>query len=191
MTRAMIVVDMQRDFVEGGSLAVEGGRKLSYLLADCIRQYKNSDNKLYDYFIATKDFHIPNDSNGGHFDEWPEHCVQGTDGSLFAPGVAEVADEFDAIFYKGQGKPDYSGFQGYTGIYVGMHEWLQEHDVTGVSVVGIATDYCVRATARDAIDLGYYTRVPSLLTVAVGGPKAKMKAILEVNEAEEKAHPLF
>lgn len=199
MARALIVVDVQNDFVEGGSLAVAGGLEVAQRIADCVT-YLDQGSKLYDYYVATKDFHLPDNDNGGHIsdtpdfvDTWPAHCIQGTDGALFAPPIAEIADEFDAIFYKGQGCAGYSGFQGarlsYKGAFnrgTGLHGWLQERNVTGLSVVGIAADYCVKATALDAIKRGYNVRVPARLTVAVHGPNAVGGSINEVYDAQDK-----
>lgn len=204
MARALVVVDVQNDFVEGGSLAVAGGQEVSLRIADCIRQYKEGGSGLFDYFVATKDFHLPYSDNDGHFSDtpdyagtWPAHCVQGTEGSLFAPGVSEVAEYFDAVFYKGQGIPAYSGFQGarmalQPGFKWGpteiLHDWLQEREVTGLTICGIATDHCVKATALDAIKLGYLdVRIPARLTVAVGGDDAKTEAIIEVYDKLDKA----
>lgn len=200
MTNALIVVDVQNDFVEGGSLAVAGGMDVALRIADCIIQYRHGSyekSTMYDYIVATKDFHFSSNSNGGHFsatpdfkDTWPVHCVAGTEGARFAAPIQVVADEFDAIFYKGQGAPAYSGFQGTTPSWPNTHTllntWLRERDVTSVTVCGIATDYCVKATALDAIALGYDVRVPLMLTAAVGGPDARGDAILDINEAQEK-----
>jgi len=193
MTRALIVVDVQNDFIEGGSLAVPGGKEVAFRVGNCVQSHKDGKSKLYDYIIATKDFHRGDTDNEGHFgnppdfvNTWPVHCVQGTDGAGFAPGVYEVAELFDSIFYKGQGEPAYSGFQGVNSAGVGLDEWLQEREVGNVDVVGIATDYCVFSTARDAIAFGYNTRVPEQLTVAVGGEEAKIAAIKAVNDRQAR-----
>lgn len=194
--RALVVVDVQNDFVEGGSLAVEGGIKVAHGIANAIREYREGSykqSKMFDYIVATKDFHNANDDNGGHFadspdyiDTWPRHCVAGTEGAQFAPPVAEVAEHFDGIFYKGQGRPAYSGFEGWSAGWVNLHDFLTEREVTGVTIVGIATDHCVRATAVDAIKLGYDVRVPAQLTVAVGGEQAKMDTIMDIYGLQQK-----
>jgi nicotinamidase/pyrazinamidase len=118
MTRALVVVDVQQDFCKGGSLAVPGGTEIAIRISNSMRLYGGGGSGRYDYMVATKDFHLPGDSNGGHFSDnpdyvstWPPHCVQGTDGALFHPAIGELAEMFDAIFYKGAGSPDYSGFQ--------------------------------------------------------------------------------
>jgi len=196
MTRALVVVDVQNDFVEGGSLAVAGGLEVAYRIANCITQYREGaykDSPMFDYIVATKDFHNADGDNGGHFgnppdyvDSWPAHCVAGTDGSMFAPPIAEVANHFDGIFYKGQGRPAYSGFEGWTSFWVPLHDFLTEREVTDLTIVGIATDYCVKATAIDAIKLGYFVSVPIGLTAAVGGYNAAFDSVIEINELQDK-----
>lgn len=198
MTRAMIVVDVQRDFCEGGALAVAGGKEVAYRIANCIHSY--APNTLrYQHIVATKDWHLPQDSNGGHFSDnpdyistWPEHCVQGTEGAMLHPALTEIAyTRLDATFYKGQGKPDYSGFQGVTPVSLAgyspgmfMLEWLQQRKVTELDIVGIATDYCVKETALDAVEFGFNVRIPRSLTVAVGGDEARDEAIRKVERAQ-------
>mgnify|MGYP003576226277 CR=1 FL=1 len=184
MTRALIVVDAQRDFCEGGSLAVAGGNEVCIRIADAIRSLGKGPNKLYQYIVGTKDFHIPADSNSGHISDnpdyvstWPSHCIQGTEGSQFHPEIADVAwGSFDAVFYKGQGRADYSGFQGKAPTLdedIPLLEWLDRRNVTHLDIVGIATDHCVKATAMDAIQFGFTVRIPVALTAAVGGPEAR------------------
>jgi len=162
MTRAAIVVDVQNDFCEGGSLAVAGGNSVARRLAEYL------PSAGYDVVVATRDHHI---DPGTHFsptpdfvDSWPPHCVAGTPGADLHPALAGYA--FDAVFDKGEYAAAYSGFEG-TADGVGLTEWLASHDVTEVDVVGIATDYCVRATAIDAAGEGLSTRVLLDLTAAV------------------------
>lgn len=198
MTRAMIVVDVQRDFCEGGSLAVAGGTEVAYRIANCIREFPTNTLR-YQHIIATKDWHLPGDSNGGHFSDepdfvssWPVHCVQGTEGAMLHPALTEIVfTRLDATFYKGQGKPDYSGFQGVTPVSLAgyrpgmfMLDWLKERNVTHLDIVGLATDYCVKETALDAVEFGFDVRIPSSLTAAVGGEEAKIATIKAVNAAQ-------
>lgn len=195
VTRALIVVDVQRDFCEGGSLAVAGGNQVARMIADAMATHRSDRTDYYKYMVATKDFHIPEDSNGGHISDnpdyvstWPAHCIQGTQGASFHPEIAKVGWEaFDGVFYKGQGRPDYSGFQGtMPGRFEDVHllDWLYDKAVTTVDIVGIATEHCVRATALDAIQGGFNVRIPKQLTVAVGGDEAKVKAIRQVYDAQ-------
>lgn len=169
--RALIVVDVQKDFCEGGSLPVEGGLALAHRIADFIVRSRDD----YDLILATKDCHQSHTDNGGHFadkpdysDTWPAHCVSGTDGYEFAEPLTLAY--FDELFRKGQGRPAYSGFEGRgvkTQAYLG--DYLQGARVTELDVCGIATTHCVKATVSSATMLGYFTRVIGDLCVGVGG----------------------
>lgn len=186
MKRALIVVDVQNDFCEGGSLAVPGGAQVAHDVAEILHHWSNRDPNAADYshVVATKDHHI---DPGSHFSDhpdfvesWPRHCVVGTDGEAFHPNLDP--QPFDAIFLKGEYAAAYSGFEGKTTQGQGLAEWLSQHDVTDVDVCGIATDYCVRATALDAVAAGFETR---LLTDLVAGvaPDSSTKAVEEMRAA--------
>lgn len=162
MSRAAIVVDVQNDFCEGGSLAVAGGNAVAERLAGYL------PSAGYDVVVATRDHHI---DPGAHFsaepdyvDSWPPHCVAGTPGAELHPALSGYP--FDAVFDKGEYAAAYSGFEGFAD-GTSLADWLAAHDVTEVDVVGIATDYCVRATALDAAATGRPTRVLLDLTAAV------------------------
>ncbi|MDF1487632.1 isochorismatase family protein [Tessaracoccus caeni] len=167
MARALIVVDVQVDFCEGGALGVEGGNAVAEAIADLL----GTDHE-YDYVVATRDHHI---DPGDHFsdepdyvDSWPPHCVVGTAGQELHPALADTA--FDAIFDKGSFEAAYSGFEGTVGGSddgVSLSDWLADREVEEVDVCGIATDYCVRATALDAQADEYDTVVLAELTAAV------------------------
>ena len=162
--RALIVTDVQNDFCEGGSLAVAGcsavARAISELLAG---------EHGYEHIVATKDYHI---DPGGHFSEhpdyatsWPPHCVVGTAGSEFHPGLDTSTVE--AVFHKGNYSAAYSGFEGTHDDGTSLADWLRQRGVVEVDVAGIATDYCVHATASDAAKAGFATRVLVGLTAGV------------------------
>lgn len=130
--------------------------------------------------VATKDFHI---DPGGHFsdapdfiDSWPRHCVAGSRGAEFHPGLDPAGVE--AVFFKGAYSAAYSGFEG-TAEGVGLADWLRSHDVDAVDIAGIATDYCVRATALDAARAGFRTRVLVDLTAGVA-PESTAAALAEL-----------
>jgi nicotinamidase/pyrazinamidase len=170
MHRALIVVDVQNDFCEGGSLPVPGGADVAAAITDLVGEAATVG---YRHVIATRDCHI---SPGAHFaarpdfvDSWPAHCVAGTEGvgfhPNFAPAVASGA--VDAVFDKGAYAAAYSGFEGLDENGAGPADWLRERGVEEVDVVGIATDHCVRATALDAAREGFRTRVLLDLTVGV------------------------
>ncbi|MGO4589183.1 isochorismatase family protein [Paenarthrobacter sp. 2TAF44] len=187
MSRALIIVDVQNDFCEGGSLAVEGGAAV----AGAITEYVDANQQHFDHIVATQDWHI---EPGSHFsdepdmvDSWPPHCRARTKG-------AELHEDLDpeyiqAYFRKGQYTAAYSGFEGVLAPEddvpsgdlkagtaqaevldedaIGLDDWLQSHDVEEVVVVGIATDYCVKATALDAVQAGYTTTVIADLTAGI------------------------
>jgi nicotinamidase/pyrazinamidase len=169
MHRALIVVDVQNDFCEGGSLAVTGGADVAAAITDLIGQSQAG----YRHVVATRDHHI---EPGDHFSEnpdyvhsWPAHCVAGTEGVGFHPNFAPVvaSGAVDAVFDKGAYAAAYSGFEGTDENGATLAQWLQAREVTEVDVVGIATDHCVRATALDAVGEGFTTHVLLNLTAGV------------------------
>ncbi|WP_055567820.1 isochorismatase family protein [Streptomyces atriruber] len=178
MRRALIVVDVQNDFCEGGSLAVAGGADVAAAITELIGQAPAG----YRHVVATRDHHI---DPGAHFsdhpdyvDSWPPHCVAGTEGigfhPNFAPAVASGA--IDAVFDKGAYSAAYSGFEGVDENGVSLAEWLREREITEVDVVGIATDHCVRATAVDAAREGF--RATVLLDLTAGVSAATTEAAM-------------
>jgi nicotinamidase/pyrazinamidase len=163
MKRALIVVDVQNDFCEGGSLAVAGGAAVAHRIGEMLHHWSAKDPKAppYDLAVATRDHHI---DPGDHFsdepdfaDSWPRHCVVGTDGEAFHPNLDP--QPFDAVFLKGEHTAAYSGFEGREHGGATLAAWLRQHEVTQVDVCGLATDHCVRATALDAVREGFETRV--------------------------------
>lgn len=161
MPTALIVVDLQRDFAEGGSLPVNGG----LVLAQELYNHLVEERDYYELIIATKDWHR---NPGEHFsskpdyiNSWPIHCVADSPGAEFiAPFKVE---DFDVVVYKGMEAAAYSGFEGsgeYDGHYVDLNQILIHNEITAVDVVGLATDFCVKATAIDAAKLGFSVNVP-------------------------------
>ncbi|GAB3138831.1 nicotinamidase [Micromonospora sonneratiae] len=180
MSRALIIVDVQNDFCEGGSLAVAGGAGvatgISRLLAD--------QPDRWDHVVATKDYHV---DPGSHFGDppdfvnsWPMHCVVGTDGVEFHPNLR--TGRIEEVFHKGERAAAYSGFEGLSTDGADLATWLHERDVDAVDVVGIATDHCVRATALDAAREGFATTVLLDLTAAVSRPTTDV-ALRQLAEA--------
>ncbi|WP_315913116.1 isochorismatase family protein [Arthrobacter sp. lap29] len=177
MAKALIIVDVQNDFCEGGSLAVAGGANLASEISEFLENAQDLD-----FVVATQDWHI---DPGAHFSEtpdflnsWPMHCVAGSKGAALHRNLD--TEDIDAYFRKGKFDAAYSGFDGLLApedeVAVGEREahesvaedgeapislddWLRENDVEDVVIVGIATDHCVRATALDAINAGYNTTV--------------------------------
>lgn len=177
--RALVVVDVQNDFCEGGSLAVAGGSAVAEGVARLVRDGRDA----YAAVVATQDWHVDPD---GHFSptpdfdaSWPVHCVVGTRGADLHPALAGT--RFDAVFRKGERAAAYSGFEGRAD-GVGLAEWLRQRGVTEVDVTGVATDYCVRATALDAAREGLAVR---LLTGLVAGvaPESSRAALAEMRAA--------
>lgn len=177
MAKALIIVDVQNDFCEGGSLAVEGGADLASEISELLETATDLD-----FVVATQDWHV---DPGTHFSDtpnyvhsWPAHCVAGTKGAALHRNLD--TEDIDAYFRKGKFDAGYSGFDGLLApedeVAVGEREaheaggedaadpvslddWLRENDVDEVVIVGIATDFCVKATALDAINAGYDTTV--------------------------------
>ncbi len=186
MARALIVVDVQNDFCEGGSLAVPGGARVASDIGELLHHWSRGDDRApsYDVVVATKDHHV---DPGGHWssepdfaETWPVHCRVGTDGEAFHPNLDP--QPFDAVFLKGEHAAAYSGFEGRTTEGVGLTDWLRKHDVDRVDVCGIATDYCVRATALDAIGNGFATVLLTQLCAGVA-PETTQAAMAEMRGA--------
>ena len=186
MTRALIVVDVQNDFCEGGSLAVAGGAQVAHDVADLLQRWvtKGPDRPDYSHVVATKDHHI---DPGSHWsdepdfvDSWPVHCKVGTDGEAFHPNLDP--QPFDAIFLKGEYAAAYSGFEGRSTQGHGLTGWLRERDVTDLDICGIATDHCVRATVLDAVGAGFDVRLLTDLCAGVGA-ESSQRALDEMRTA--------
>jgi len=183
MARALIVVDVQNDFCEGGSLAVAGGAAVAAAIS---RHMSTSD---YDHVAATRDHHAdpgPHFSDSPDFvDSWPPHCRVGTPGASFHPDL-DVAP-IQAVFSKGAHAAAYSGFEGTDPDGRTLAEWLRSRDVDTVEVVGIATDHCVRATALDAATAGFDTTVLLDLTAGVA-PATVQAALAQLRSAGVALH---
>lgn len=168
MSRALLIVDVQNDFTEGGALGVTGGAAVAAGVTALLDEHADR----YDLVVASRDWHDGTGDNGGHFSEhpdfvtsWPVHCVSGTPGAEYHPRLA--SDRIDVHIKKGQGKPAYSAFEGADDFGKGIREVFQAHGITEVDVVGIATDYCVRASALDAVAEGEHVRVLTDLIAGV------------------------
>jgi nicotinamidase/pyrazinamidase len=177
--RALVVVDVQNDFCEGGSLAVAGGAAVAARISALL-----AGPHPYDHVVATLDHHV---DPGPHFsdepdfvDSWPRHCVAGTAGADFHPALDTTAVE--EVFRKGAHSAAYSGFEGTTSDGVSLADWLRERGVDEVDVAGIATDYCVAATAADARRAGFATRVLRGFTAGVA-PESSAAALAGLREA--------
>jgi nicotinamidase/pyrazinamidase len=182
---ALAIVDVQNDFCEGGSLAVTGGAAVASRISDYVREHGAN----YAAFVATRDHHIDPD---GHFsdtpdfkDSWPRHCVVGTAGVEFPSNLN--TDLVQAVFDKGEYAAAYSGFEGKTASGEGLAAWLRGHGIRNLDVVGIATDYCVRATALDGVREGFTVSVLVDLTAGVS-PESTDAALEELREGGVTVH---
>ncbi len=171
-----MIVDVQNDFCEGGSLPVSGGAGVAQAISGYLAGPDRGD---YSWIVATQDYHI---DPGGHFSDhpdyvgtWPPHCVAGTQGADFHPALD--TSQIEAVFRKGAHAAAYSGFEGADQDGVPLSAWLRDHGVTSVDVAGLATDHCVRATATDAAAAGFDTRV--LLGLSAGVAADTTRAALD------------
>ena len=192
--KALILVDIQNDFLPCGALAVPDG--------DAVVPVANRLQTMFPLVAATQDWHPVNhgsfaanhpgkkvfeqiDLNGLPQTLWPVHCVQGTSGAELAPGLQR--ERIAKIFPKGTDV----GFDSYSGLFdnghrksTGLGEWLKAKGVTEVFVCGLATDYCVKFTALDAAQLGFKTHFIEDASRGVNlQPNDVMNAIAEMNRA--------
>jgi nicotinamidase/pyrazinamidase len=175
--RALVIVDVQNDFCEGGSLAVAGGAAVAQGISARLAEPGHG----YQHVVATRDYHI---DPGRHFSAdpdfattWPPHCRAGTAGADFHPALDTT--HIDEVFRKGAHAAAYSGFEGSADSGQLLADWLRERGITAVDVSGIATDYCVRATAADAVGAGFATRLLLGLTAGVA-PATTEAAVAEL-----------
>ncbi|WP_154097435.1 isochorismatase family protein [Microbacterium testaceum] len=183
MTRALFIVDVQNDFTEHGALGVEGGDAVAERISRFLERHAGE----YAVIVASRDWHHGDDDNGGHFsstpdfvDSWPVHCVGGTPG-------ADYDEFFDTSrvthhLKKGQGKPAYSLFEGVSDEGETAAQILEAHGIRDIDLVGIATDYCVRASTLDALAAGRGVRVFTDLIAGVH-PDSSATALAELEAA--------
>jgi nicotinamidase/pyrazinamidase len=180
LRKALFIVDVQNDFCEGGSMGVAGGASVATGITEHLKAHSHD----YVTVIASRDWHDGDNDNGGHIawppatpdftDSWPPHCISGTNGAEYHPNLA--TSFIDIHVEKGQGKPSYSLFEGVTREGKTVRQILDEQSITDVDVLGIATDYCVLASALDAKDAGRSVRVITSLTAGVA-PQTSEAAI--------------
>lgn len=181
MASALVLVDIQNDFCEGGSLGVSGG----VAVAEGACRYALRRQQSYAAIVATRDWHI---DPGAHFsdtpdfiDSWPVHCVADTAGADYRAELAPLVPELDAEFKKGRYEAAYSGFEGVTDDGTALAPWLRNAGVDELDIAGIATDHCVRATVLDALAEGFRVRV--LVDLIAGVDPAAAQAALAEFEA--------
>jgi nicotinamidase/pyrazinamidase len=145
MRRALFIVDLQRDFCKGGALGIP--------TADHIVPIINSLLPYYEWVLASKDWH-PEDSI--HFKHWPPHCIASSPGAEFHPGLE--ATHLKYVFLKGTENKD-DGYSAFEATNRSLKEYLSSHGITDIDLCGLATDYCVKATALDALKEGFRVRI--------------------------------
>lgn len=183
MTSALFIIDVQNDFTEGGALGVDGGAAVAARIATLLAEHPDR----YDYVVASRDWHDGDNDNGGHFasepdfvDSWPVHCVAGTFGAEYHPALDPAI--VDVHVRKGQGKPAYSIFEGVTEAGETVPAALERLGISDIDVAGIATDYCVLASALDALDSGRTVRVLTDLVAGVA-PASSVAALERLGDA--------
>jgi nicotinamidase-related amidase len=198
MVRALLIIDVQNDFTEGGALGVDGGAAVAASITDYLR----ANPERYNSVVASRDWHYGDTDNGGHFaapgtapdftTTWPPHCIAGTPGAEYHPELDTSL--IDIHVHKGQGKPAYSIFEGVTDDGETLAQTLNRLGVTDVDLVGIATDYCVRASALDAVgavdDAGTPRTVRVFADLIAGvAPSTSLLALQELEAAGVEVLP--
>ena len=177
VTRALFIIDVQNDFTEGGVLGVAGGAAV----AAGITRYLAQHPHRYDQVFGSRDWHDADNDNGGHFattdapdfvTTWPVHCVAGSTGADYHPALNTSA--MTVGVRKGQGRPAYSIFEGVTDDGEPVAQILDDLGVEEIDVVGIATDYCVLASALGALATGRTVRVLEDLVVGVAAASSAL-----------------
>jgi nicotinamidase/pyrazinamidase len=185
MSKALFIVDVQNDFTEGGALGVDGGAAVAAGITAYLAEHASD----YGVIVASRDWHDGTNDNGGHFavgaepdfeSTWPVHCVAGTAGADYHPALDTSRVTYHV--HKGQGAPAYSVFEGRTPAGSSVHNILDEHGVDTIDVVGLATDYCVRASALDALAHGQHVRILTSLVAGVA-PTSSEAALAELAHA--------
>ena len=184
MRNALLVVDVQNDFVEGGALPVTGGQQVASMVARHIRHFKQE----YSFVVATRDYH---EDPAGHFSDhpdfvntWPPHCIIGTSGAALCPPIFHLVREklIATVVDKGRHAPAYSGFEGIDARGHPLLDVLREARVDQIDICGLATDYCVRATALDARKYDFQVRVLVNLSAPVNA-ETGLQALEEMKAA--------
>ena len=168
--KALIIVDVQNDFCPGGTLAVKDG--------DNVVPVINRIAGRFDLVLASRDWH---QENSIHFDKWPVHCVRNTPGADYHPDLETVLISQELL--KGTGNHD-DGYSAFEATNINLADFLKEKGVTDLYIAGLATDYCVKATALDACRKGFHTYVVTDAIKAVNAiPGDEEKALTEMKAA--------
>lgn len=173
MKKALLIVDVQNDFCPGGTLAVKDGDKVVPVI--------NGIMNKFDVIISTQDWH-PVDTV--HFEKWPAHCVSNLDGADFHPDLD--IDKIDLKLLKGTENKD-DGYSAFEATNESLVDYIDENDISKLYVCGLATDYCVRASALDSLKLGIDTFVITDAIAAVNlKPDDDKKTLVELRRKGAK-----
>ena len=145
MKKALLIVDLQSDFCPGGALGVKDGDKIVPVINNMIDKF--------DFVISTQDWH-PEDSV--HFEKWPPHCIANTHGADFQPDLN--TEKIDLKLQKGTINKD-DGYSAFEATNASLVDFLRENRITSLYICGLATDYCVKASALDSLNEGFHTYV--------------------------------
>ncbi len=168
--KILLIVDVQNDFCPGGALAVNNGDRVVPVINQIINEF--------DFVIASKDWH-PEETI--HFDNWPVHCVRNTKGAELHPDLK--ADKIGQILLKGTGNRN-DGYSAFEATNIFLEKFLKEKEINELFVTGLATDYCIKATAIEAIEKGFNTFVITDAIKAVNvHPGDNSKALMEMKKA--------
>jgi len=143
--KALLIVDVQNDFCPGGALAAPGGDKVVSVI--------NRLMEHFDIIVASRDWH-PKESI--HFNKWPVHCVENSFGAAFHSDLN--TKNIQQVFLKGTGNRD-DGYSAFEATNVNLKEYLKQRNINKLYVVGLATEYCVKESALDAVKNGFFTYV--------------------------------
>lgn len=168
--RALLIVDVQNDFCPGGTLAVPHGDNVVSIINDLM--------KRVDVVVASKDWHP---EKSVHFKKWPLHCVQNSKGADFHPRLDSA--KIQQVFLKGTEDKD-DGYSAFEATSADLEKVLRRKQITELYITGLATDYCVRASALDAVKKGFRTFVVTDAVEAVNvKPGDGQKSLEEMREA--------
>lgn len=168
--KALIIVDLQNDFLPGGALPAPEGNKIIPEINRIMHQF--------DMVVASRDWHP---ENSIHFDRWPHHCVRDTEGAAYPEGLD--SEKINKEFLKGTGGRD-DGYSAFEATSANLDIYLKENKVDELYCCGLTTEYCVKATALDAVKNGYKTCVIRNATAGVkANPGDEEKAYREMEEA--------
>lgn len=165
MKKALLVVDVQRDFSPGGALAAPAGNDIIPVI--------NQIMDKFDLVIASKDWHP---EKTVHFDNWPVHCVRATPGAAFHPELDTT--KIDEVVLKGTSNSD-DGYSAFEATNYDLAYLLHKNNIKEVYVCGLTTEYCVKATAEDALTAGFEVSVITDASAAVAAQESDEKKALE------------